>query len=296
MHLFSRSYFSSFVVSASNVAARSIEWYLDGWFVGWFCDVFYFSGKRVFGDYIASATRISFNCQQAIRTNTEHAFSKESVVVVDVVIIILIDGCRYLSNAHLNAYVYLFILYFFIILLVIFNFEWVFTYLQMRCVHNYTPHIRGELFFIAFDLFKLHLNTLSIQRVQEREKGKMKRPVDTFNNAIWCLFLLSCCHLTSLFCLWYLYILLYMLVFMYFPLENVSFMFLFERDEEWEVFFSFTPRASDRISVYRPAHVYYTSHKPFSKCEHCKWQWFTHTTCHIKSYCCYTVSFFVVLC
>lgn len=80
--------------------------------------------------------------------------------------------------------------------------------------HILTDEMRAQLyttyilecessFFIALDLFKLHLNT---HQESKRDRVRQSHTHYTFNNAIWCLFLLSCCHLTSLFCLWYLFI------------------------------------------------------------------------------------------
>lgn len=244
------------------------------------CDAFSIFEANACSGIMASARRISFNCaNRQSYENTKQSFTQKYKRICThrgrcrhrqiAIIIILIDVCRYLSNAHLNAYTthtYMFLLSFYWSYLILNGFSHTYRWDACTIIHHITAEFCVSVFhFIAFDLFKLHLNTL-VQRKRkkkreraqrEREKERTRGPY-TFNNAIWCLFLLSCCHLTSLFFLWYLYRILYMF---FFPLENVSFMFLFESCGIENISFTWASAFALRI-------IAASQWNHFWKCEH----------------------------
>lgn len=100
------------------------------------------------------------------------------VVVVDVVniviISILIDVCRGICPIHILMHMVVPLsTSSFIILLVIFNFEWVFTYLQMRCVHNYTPHNSS----VSLVLFLLRSRSIQIAFKHSQKRQRKTEPI-----------------------------------------------------------------------------------------------------------------------
>lgn len=141
-------------------AVRSMEWfwYLDGWFVGW---VGYFFRFILFPAYRQiQAMHLSY--QLAIQYTlalTRRSQSKENVVI-------LIDAgvCPWALKYILSFY------WSYLTLLRMRRICCTQHFHALRCVHNYT--------YLRF-YSSIYSNC-------------------TFNNAIWCLFLLSCCHFKSL--------------------------------------------------------------------------------------------------